>query len=52
MQVVIGHEPPEGKGPIFTTPRACIIQPINTKLGTFENLVHTTDLDNFGHDQL
>jgi hypothetical protein len=34
------------------TRRARIIQPMNTKLGTFDNFVHTTNSAKFGYDQM
>jgi hypothetical protein len=42
----------KGKGH-FSRPRtAHTNQPIHTKLGTFDQLVHTTNLANFGLDQM
>jgi hypothetical protein len=51
-QVVLGHVAFEGEGPIFTTPRAHINQPIKTKFGTFDKLVHNTNLANSGYDRM
>jgi hypothetical protein len=43
-QVVIGHEACRGEGSFFTTSRARTNLPINTDLGTFDYLVHITNL--------
>jgi hypothetical protein len=49
-QVVIGHVAFKRKGSFSRPHRARTTQPIYTKLGTFDYLVHITHLANFGHD--